>query len=289
MNICIFYFSGTGNTKRIVDLYYENFISSGSAVTVRTIESTFKEAEKLELSGYDKVGIAYPIHAFNAPSIVLEFAKRLPKLTEKKDLFIVKTSGEPLVLNNASSLKLVSILKKRNYVLTNEYHYCMPYNMIFRHAESTAYKMYEYAKRVIPYDCFEIIDGKNVMLSPVFCGRIISFVFRIEHWGGRFNGRLYKVDDRCVNCLKCVKICPVHNIEFDGSKFRFGNQCLMCMRCSFSCPKNAIRIGLFNKWKVNGAYAFRESNDEEKHRKYCKKSYDRYFARIEEKTSKPVR
>ncbi len=286
VNVCIFYFTGTGNTKKIVDLYVKNFLSSDCTVTAKAIESCIDEEGKINLNEYDKIGIAYPIHAFNAPSIVLDFARRFPSLPHKKELFIVKTSGEPLALNHISSLKLASVLKRKNLILTNEYHYCMPYNIIFRHAESTAYKMYTYAEKVIPYDCYEIVKGKHVKLPTVFCGRFLAWIFRIEHWGGRFNGKRYKVGDNCINCLKCVRSCPVKNIEFDGSKFKFGNQCLMCMRCSFGCPKNAIKIGLFNKWKVNGAYSFTESDDEERHKKYCKKSYDRYFARINGKIEK---
>ena len=53
----------------------------------------------------------------------------------------------------------------------------------------------------------------------------------------------------------------------------------MCTRCSFNCPKNAIVFGLFNAWKVNGKYSFKKPliEEENKHKRYCKKSYDRYF------------
>lgn len=53
----------------------------------------------------------------------------------------------------------------------------------------------------------------------------------------------------------------------------------MCMRCAFHCPKNAIKIGLFNKWKVNGAYSFLPpaAEEEERHKRYCKNSYEKYF------------
>ena len=53
----------------------------------------------------------------------------------------------------------------------------------------------------------------------------------------------------------------------------------MCMRCAFHCPKNAIKIGLFNKWKVNGAYTFLPpaEEEEERHTRYCKNSYEKYF------------
>lgn len=288
MKICIFYFSGTGNTKKIVDEYVSYFQKLNHEIELVNIEEKLNE-KQIDVDRYDKVGFAYPIHAFNAPSIVLKFAKQIKKLKIHKDLFIIKTSGEPLSLNNISSLKLTSILRHRKLKLKNEYHYCMPYNIIFRHSDSMVYKMWESARRVIPIDCKEIVDGK-ISKHPYFLfGRFFAWVFRIEHWGGRFNGKRYKVNDKCVQCGRCVKKCPTNNITFENGEFKFGKNCLMCMRCSFYCPKDAIKIGLFEKWKVNGAYNFEPSDDEETHKKYCKKAYIKYFKRIEAKLANNVK
>lgn len=284
MKIIIFYFSGTGNTKKIVDRYAEEFEKNQVEVVVKNIDNYFQKDIDFDLDEFDKIGIAYPIHAFNAPSIVLEFAKKLKKTSEKKNLFILKTSGEPLKLNNVSSLKLTSILKKKNLVLKNEYHYCMPYNIIFRHTDNMAYKMWESAKKVVPIDCKEILSGKVAKLERVFMGSLLAWIFRIEHWGGRFNGKRYKVNSNCVKCQMCAKRCPTGNIKIENGEFVFGKNCLMCMRCSFFCPKNAIKIGLFEKWKVNGSYTFQpKENEEETHKKYCRKSYKKYFNNIENK------
>lgn len=282
MKILICYFSGTGNTKRVVDKYVEAFKNKGCEVDTFRVENQNFE---YNIEDYDKIGLAYPIHAFNAPSIIFDFIKKLPKLKEEKPLFIIKTSGEPLRLNNISSIKPMSILKKKNFKLTNEYHYCMPYNIIFRHTDSMAYKMWETAKKLIPIDVQEILDGKEVKLKKFPLGRPLAFVFRIEHWGGRFNGKRYKVKDSCVHCNACVNICPTHNITVENGEFHFGKKCIMCMRCAFLCQKNAIKIGLFEKWKVNGPYTFQKPDKEEenKHKKYCKKSYQKYFKRAEEK------
>ncbi len=283
--ILICYFSGTGNTKKVVTKACECLENFGEEVTLYNIDDN---NFNYDLNEFDMLGICYPIHAFNAPSNVLKFVKNLKKInkeTGKKPFFVIKTSGEPLALNNISSLKIKSLLKKKGFVLTNEYHYCMPYNIIFRHTDNMAYKMWNTAERVIPIDCKDIIDGKKVKLKYIPLGHLLAWIFRIEHWGGRFNGKHYKVNDKCIQCGLCAKRCPTNNIKIENGEFIFGKNCLMCMRCSFFCPKDAFKIGFFNKWKVNGVYNFNNPNETEKerHKKYCKRAYKKYFARNEKK------
>lgn len=174
MKVVICYFSGTGNTAKIVNAYIDNFAERGASVDTYTMEDLLLNGLNEEflnkLNDADLLGIAYPVHAFNAPSIVLKFAKSLPHV-EKKRIFIVSTSGEPLKLNNISSLKLQSLLKRRNYCVTNEYRYVMPYNIIFRHNDSMAYRMWELAENLIPLDVAEIVDGKQHLDSALTCLR----------------------------------------------------------------------------------------------------------------------
>ncbi len=281
MKVLICYFSGTGNTKKVVDALSEQFIKNDCDVVLHNVENKLDK----NLNDFDLIGIAYPIHAFNAPPIIVKFVQSLPKLQKQKRLFIVKTSGEPLKLNNISSGKIKRILQKKNIILHNEYHYCMPYNMIFRHSDSMAYKMWTTASNLIPIDCKEILTEKDVKLKYVPFGRFLAWVFRIEHWGGRFNGKKYKVNENCIHCAKCVRDCPTHNIKIEDGKFVFGNNCIMCMRCSFMCPKNAIKIGWFNGWKVNGPYNFNnpEGTTQAKHKNFCKHAYKKYFDRCAKK------
>ncbi len=281
-NILICYFSGTGNTKKLVDKYAEEFVSKNQNVTLYKIE----EGDfNLDLNKFDMLGIAYPIHAFNAPSIIVNFVKKLKKQQKKTKLFIIKTSGEPLALNNISSTKIKKLLKRRNFILTNEYHYVMPYNIIFRHTDNMAYKMWETAKNLVPVHCEEILGNKSAKLSWVFLGGLLAWVFRIEYWGGRFNGKRYKVNENCIKCQKCVRCCPTKNIKIKDGELEFGDNCIMCMRCSFFCPKNAIKIGLFDNWKVNGEYNFDNysETEEQTHKKFCKKSYTKYFNKSDKK------
>ena len=289
MKVVICYFSGTGNTRKVAEKYAETFAKLGHDAQLVSVDGLPKSKGLTQdfltlLNNADIVGFGYPVHAFNAPSVMLKLAKFLPKQASVKRTFIFNTSGEPLRLNNISSLKFTHMLKRRHYAVFSEYHYCMPYNIIFRHTDDMAYKMWRTAEQIIPLDVQQIADGIPHTLKRVFCGNLIAWIMRCEHWGVRLNGRQYKVTKECVHCQKCLNICPTHNISVKpNGKLRFGRNCLMCMRCAQLCPKDAIKTGWFNKWKVNGAYTFEKPTtvQKQKYNKMLTKSYDKYFAECE--------
>lgn len=284
----IYVFSGSGNTAKIAELYKAEFERNGVATKIANITSNFDLLPSP--NDFDTVGIAYPIHGFNAPKIVLDFARQLSNAHGgEKDCFIIKSSGEPLRINNVSSIKLNSILRKKGYRLFAEYHYVMPYNMIFRHTDDMAARMWETAQALAPIEAREVLEGKSHLLKGIPFGAFVSWVVRIEHPAMRINGRCFKVDkEKCINCGMCAKNCPVGNIAIDeNGKFNFGGNCIMCTRCSFNCPKDAFNIALLNGWRVNGKYSFKpsETPQKDKHSWYCKKAYKRYFEDADKKIS----
>ncbi len=279
-NAIIYVFSGTGNTKKACDIYKSEFEKFGIETTLYNVRKGFENLP--DPDDFDLVGFAYPIHGFNAPYIMLDLAKALPKANEKKGYFVVKTSGEPLKINNVSSIKFNDIMNKKGYVATSEYHYVMPYNMIFRHTDDMAAKMKDTLDKLAPIEAREVICGVEHKLAKVPFGRFCAWVVRIEQPAMKVNGRFFKVDsNKCINCGACAKNCPVGNIKIDqNGKFTFGNDCVMCTRCSFNCPRDAFDIGILNGWRVNGKYSFKapETPQKDKHARYCKKAYARYFA-----------
>ena len=287
MKAVIYYFSGSGNTEITVKKWEQEAKKQGVDIDIFRIED-LPEGE-IDVSQYDKVGVAYPIHAFNAPRIVLKFAKCIKKLEEPKKVFVIMVSGEYMNLNHSSSLKMSSIIKKKNLFIESEYHYLMPYNMIFRHTEKRAFEMYKTMNALSELDVKDyFIDGVNHKLKKHKFIRPFIWLIRIEQPFAPVNGKTFRINKKkCIKCMMCVKNCPVHNIEFKDGKFKFHNHCLMCTRCSFNCPTNAFSIGLLTSWKVNGKYIFKEPEIEEKdkHPRYCKKSYIRYYKEANERLS----
>ena len=284
MRFLAIYFTGTGNSKRVIDEI--NYSLASFSSTMDIIDVTKDEVK--DINEYDGLIISYPIYGFNAPKPIIAYAKKMVKANEQKPCLIMKQSGEHLFWNNASSLYLTSLLKKRNIKVTNEYHYLMPYSFIFRHSDFMAYRMNNVMKGLIPLDLTDFFNNKEVHMKRFFLDRFFAWVLRIQWWGGRFNGRFYKVEkDKCIKCMKCVKECPAHNIIMEDGKFKFKGQCLMCQRCIMYCPRHAIKVGMFNSWRVDQPYNFKEAPyQKERHPNYCKKNYIKYFKVSEERIEK---
>ena len=266
MRVILYVFSGTGNTLKVAGLYKKYLEKSninditdapdeGASVTVDIYRVSKKSGEMPSPDGYDLVGIGYPIHGFSAPEPAIKLCKALPQV-ENKPTFFFKTSGEGLHLNDCSSQKCLKILTKKGYDVMCERHIVMPYNMIYRHKDEMAKQMWIYAHALVDLHCRELLEGKREKVKrTVLKSMWVAPVRFLEQKFAHLHGPLFKVHkDKCISCMKCVNVCPQNNIKYENGKFKFGHDCVLCVGCSFGCPADAISVGIFGLWKVNGSY-----------------------------------
>ncbi len=286
--VILFYFTGTGHTLALAkEIERKGKTEEDWEVTYWNILSSEKCPS---LSGFDFGIICYPIYAFNAPKKVDEFIAKL-SIPNAFPFLIAKQSGEPLCWNKASSYYIRRKIRKKRGVLRGEYHFLYPYNIHFRYEDDFVKELLvanEKLMRVMFWDLknkHPSYPKYNVLFA------LNAYIFRLQRLGAFLNSYFYKVDeDKCIHCLKCVKECPVQNIRYENNKFHFSHRCLMCMRCSFMCPKNAISIGLLEKWKVNGPYSLEGIRKNEvlkgeytkSHHKGFYSFFPKYFQEIDE-------
>ena len=277
--IGIYVFSATGNTYKCADYLREKLTEIGESVALMRVENGEERLETLP----ETLVIGYPIHGFNMPYNVMNFVKGLPRVPKgSRTVYFLKSSGEPLTWNNNSSNAARKILKRKGYTIKGDFHYVMPYNMIFRHTDELAAKMYLTAKGRIEKDARIIAQGELHPIKPTFFSKIICGVCKVERPGMRFSGRFFRVDaEKCIHCGQCVRNCPVGNIKEQNGKFTFGKKCVGCMRCSFRCPTDAFTIGLMNSLRVNGPYDFTADPSKAEICDFCHKAYVEYFERKE--------
>lgn len=266
--LIIYLFTATGNTAIIAN-FYKEFLTTYSVTIHRILMKDKAYLPYPSPLDYDLIGFAYPIHAFNCPKVMFNFALLLPNV-EYKEAIILKSSGEGLKLNNYSSQRLMRRMEKKGYHFINETHYVMPHNLTVRHTPAMVKTEYLYARSFSKAVC-KGLDNKvsnkpAVNNSPLLKGikRLKGWfcpILRIEWWYARFQSRFMKVNtNKCIKCNTCIRVCPLSNITIKNGKYKFGNNCALCAACVFNCPKNAISIGLLNGIKINGSYKIEETS-----------------------------
>ena len=254
MKILLIYYTGTFNTRYVTNALKNRLIKAGYLVD--TVEVNI-DTTIVDLTEYDIIGLGYPIYAFNSPNIFNKYLKKLNFLPSKR-YFIYKNSGETLKYNDASSRVIFSILKRQNCDIKNEYHIVMPYTIHFRFDDAFVKEILNYLDKQLEIIAYDLLNNYGSKINEPVKLKLISRFYTLQRLGGPVNSLFYKVDyTKCVKCNKCMDNCPVHNIAFKNGKYKFGRKCLMCMRCSFYCPEDAIEIGLYDKWRVNGEYDFK--------------------------------
>ncbi len=279
MKIGLFVFSGTGNTLKVSEYISSLLSNKGHDVSIVRVR---KKMDLCDTSLYDTLIFAYPVHAFNTPLPMLKFIKALDE-GRKRKAYLVMTSGEALALNKAAARDARRALVKKGYSFSGAFHYVMPYNIIFRHSEKMASRMWRDAKIKAEKDVSSIHNEETSEFKISLIANIVSLVLKIEHPAMPLIGMGYRASKDCSACGLCVRLCPAENIEIRKGKARFKHSCTGCMSCAFNCPADAVRISILNSWRVNGKYSFSSdvAGDDEVC-SYCHKSYIRYFHLIED-------
>lgn len=262
MKCILIYFTGTFNTRYVSNKLKDRLEKVGYEVTLYEIDPS--KIERIDLTSYDLVGLGYPIYGFSAPYPFLKFVRK-QKFPKGIRTFIYKNSGETEHENDASSMYLLRKLHRCQARIENEYHFIMPYNIHFRFDDKLVKEILTMDEKLYDILVYEIQHDIANMKPYKWWPRLVTWaVSKPMYIGGDVNSFLYKVDkNKCMQCGKCVRLCPMHNIEMDkDGNFKFHHHCNMCMRCSFFCPKDAFYIGFLDNWgwKVNGAYDFEKIN-----------------------------
>ena len=247
--ICLCYFSGTGMTKYVVSGLISEFEKCDISVDCFKIE----DAHEIAVSEYDLFGMAYPVHAFNAPQIVIDYVKRLPE-SNGVNTFIVHSAGEDNRINYSASGLLIKKLRNKGYKVFYDNLIEMPSNFIVKHNDAEVKKIIEKANETIPCIAESIIQRKPHFMRKNLVSNILTAISRCEWHGAHIIGKLYYVTKDCVHCGKCAESCPNKNIVVEEKSVKFKWRCGICMRCVYLCPENAVSVRQpfkfirFNKW-----------------------------------------
>jgi ferredoxin/flavodoxin len=243
MKLTIYTFSGTGNTAWVVDRLAERLRALGDAVTIALCERI--AGAEVDPKACDVMGIAFPVYASFAPTLVRAFIDALPPV-EGKPLFAVTTAGyaagdtswyavQPLRDKGYEPYVLANVLVANNLRLPVLSPLPIPTpEALARKLDRATGKIDRLAGWIHRRE--RHVEGTGIP------GRLLGLVQRASV--GPLEALAFRgfiADETCIRCGWCVAHCPVQNIEMTDAGVRFLDHCMLCMRCYSFCPEQAIQ------------------------------------------------
>jgi len=246
------YFSGTGNSKYIAELFCSVMNTHLSqSVQCRSIEENIDFGQLI--SSHETIGFCYPIYGSRVPRIMREFVGKYLEYLKNKKLIILCTQW----MFSGDGARVFTDMFSRNYVkVVYAEHFSMPNNVnnLFILPVESDKKIKKYldkAERKMQSVCNDIKNGKIKKRGFNVFSRFLGFfqgVF-MPMWEKKALD-LVKIYDKCALCGLCVSICPMHNFENQNGKIIAKGNCTICYRCINKCPEKAIAVFLKKAPKV---------------------------------------
>ena len=247
--IIIYYFSGTGNTWWVAKELTKALQHQNQEVKCISIESLEDRYSFCEISGADHIVLGFPVYGSTAPKLVRDFISRLPASKKNQTASVFGTHA---LASGDSAYHVGQMLVQKGYRLRHAMHFRMMNNLHIPRFKFTPPRndhrvdkaLMQALPKVTRLSACIIEDTAYVTGNHVFA-HILGNLQRkhVDHLIGTASKDFKVNKDACIDCEKCVRICPVQNIKKQDDVYRFCDKCLLCMRCYSQCPKNAILLG----------------------------------------------
>jgi ferredoxin len=251
--IDFYFFSGTGNSKRVVDWFCSEALKNG--IETKNINLSNERFTPPPPGPETLVGFISPTHGFNYPPLMIKYLLRFPRSEHKTKVFLMNTRAgmklSKIFLPGFSGIALwlaALILLLKGYRIIALRSIDLPSNWISLHpglrqkVVQSMFGHYEEATRVFAR---QIIAGRKVFKPSM----ILSFPIDIAiapialayYLVGRFViAKSFVSSLSCDKCGLCIRQCPVKAISMVNDRPYWSFRCESCMHCMNICPKRAI-------------------------------------------------
>lgn len=233
------YFSGTGNTAHCIQEMIKRLDSTAKNFSIEDENVTDS------ITREDFIVFGYPIQFSNIPVIVRDFIRRNHKLWKGKQILCVSTMG---AFSGDGSGCAARLFKRYGANVAGGLHIKMPDSIgdkkSFIKSEKENREIIFAAHQKIEQVCHMIQSGKYPREGLSFFAHLAGlFGQRLWLYGktGKYSDML-KINQGCVGCGLCEKVCPMKNIDIVSGRAKAKNHCTMCYRCISLCPQKAITL-----------------------------------------------
>ena len=235
----IFYFSGTGNSKWVAESL-AGLLHDKTADILDSI-SNGEIIEKLSAGIQEEgfLGFVFPVYAWGAPEIVIDFVKKLGKPEGNAFTFAIATCGEEAGYTLKNFSKIIPLKSSYSLVMPNNYVVGSDLE-----DEETVLSVLRNAKEEVKRMAEELSAKKEV--CRVNEGSAAGLKSGLVNFGfNKFarNTKNFYTTDACTGCGLCAKNCPTHTITMENNRPVWGSKCYQCLKCINRCPAAAIQYG----------------------------------------------
>ena len=245
MKAAIVYFSGTGNTFRVGEIFKTYLEAVNYQVDMIDISK-----HKEQLKGYDLFIAGTPTYTGTSPYYFNDFIeKQITKSNNPKAHFITYVTHSWGTAYGHLTIK--DFVTKKGFDVLGARAFLAPSNFYVYHdkekGKQSKKEVHQLHQKVYK-DVWNFMDGyvkgnrqidKRSTLGKtqkVLLTKVMSKTFT-----PKFAAISLKVDsDKCTRCKVCVNNCPNKNIELKDGQITFSKNCASCAKCMHSCPKNAF-------------------------------------------------
>ena len=234
------YFSGTGNSRYALEVFLQEYDAEAKAFSIE------EECIIEKIKEHDEIFFSYPVQYSTVPKILRDFVISNHELWSNKKVFIIATMG---LFSGDGAGVLGRLLQKYGAKVIGGLHLKMPDSIgdekVLKRPLEKNIQLVQNAESKIKKAVKEIKAGNPPQEGiGVFCrmagffGQRLYFGYKTKNYTDKL-----KIDtQKCVGCGKCVKLCPMNNIELVEGCAMPNNCCTMCYRCVNYCPKQAITL-----------------------------------------------
>jgi len=237
------YFSGTGNSKYIAELFCKKVKSKRHSIEENLNFADLIAAEKT-------IAFCYPIYFSRVPKIMREFVANHMAELKGKRIIIFCTQ---IAFSGDGAMAFSRLFPPNHIKIIAAEHFFMPNNVnnlfFLPLAGSKLTRWYlRHSHKRMNAICKNLARQKIVKrgFNPISqaLGLLQGAPFpSIEKWAAS----KVKVDSDCNNCLRCVSECPVGNFAYANGRVVTRNSCMLCYRCINRCPQKAVNIIFLGK------------------------------------------
>lgn len=250
----IHYFTGTGNTARVVHLVAQGLTAAGYQVKLQRVEQNLPlPTEPVE--SCDLQIFAFPVYAFAAPPMMLRYMRHCTR-GQNTDTAIIAVHGQMNLEKSGNGWEGQAlehtrrILRRRkfNVFFTGAVGYPASFTQVFQPPSPAEEQVMISNVEVQVQEMIEQIIARSARRKPCnllnqLWSRLVTYAFILL--GRRFLGKVYIADHNCIACGKCARACPAHVIKLINKRPHWGMRCQGCQRCINICPDRAIQTSYF--------------------------------------------